>query len=98
MVDKILKELKDKLIEVASCGEDSHIAIGFDAGYVTMNNVVRADEILISEEQISIESDNLLMNVSCGCGTSITKINYGVEIEYCINNHDMHLYICLIGT
>lgn len=94
MVDKILTELKDKLIEATIGGRGNEVSVGVSAGCVTMNNIVKADEILISDDEINIESGNWMMNFSYGYGTNIIKN----EDEYCINNNDMELHICLIGT
>lgn len=91
MVDKILEELKCKLKEIASCSKDSYVSIGLSTQFATVNNIVKADEILISEEEISIESDNFELNFSYGC------VDYGCD-EYYFANDDMNLCVCLLGT
>ena len=94
MVNKILEELKYKLNEIASGSNDSYISIGLSTQFISMNNIVKADEILISENEININSNNFEFHFIYG---KDINIDYGVD-EYCINYNDMNLYVCLLGA
>lgn len=98
MVDKILEELKNKLNEVASCSNESAVSVILSAGLTTVNNIVKANEVEIYNEDISIQSGNFMVSFNYGNEANITKNDFGFESEYCIEKDDMSLYICLLGT
>ena len=98
MVDKILNELKDELNRLANCKESGYISLGLSTKFATINNVVKADEILILDDEIVVRADHLNINFVLNDDTNITKCVYGVESEYYINNDDTELYISLLGT
>lgn len=97
MVDKILNELKDELNVLAKCKDNSYVVIGLNTKFAMMNNIVKADEILISEDEILIQSGHLHMTFELDDNMTVTKYD-GVESEYYINNDDTELYINLLGT
>lgn len=98
MVNKRLKELKNELDEIASCGGDAYVSVGLSTKFATINNVVKADEILFLENEIDIQSDHFNLNLNLTCDTNIIKYDYGIESEYHIKNDDMELYINLMGA
>lgn len=98
MVDKILNELKDKLNELSKCKQGDYITIGLNTKFVTMNNVVNADEILISDDTISVQSGHLNISFDLNSNMNAVKYDHGFEDEYFIGNKEAELYINLMGT
>lgn len=98
MGDKVLNELKDKLNGLANCKESGYVSLGLSTKFATINNVVKAGEILILDDEIVVHAGHLNINFVLNNDTDITKYDYGVESEYYINNDDTELYINLLGT
>ena len=98
MVNKILNELRNKLEEIVVISRDSYVSIGMTTNFVTMNNIVRADEINVHDDEIDVQSDNFMINLKHVSEGKITKHDYGFESEYIIKNDDMELYVSLMGT
>ena len=97
MVDKILNELKDELNALAKCEDNDYVVIGLNTKFAMATNIVKADEILVSEDEILIQSGHLHMTFELDDSMTVTKYD-GVESEYYINNDDTELYINLLGT
>lgn len=97
MVDQILNELKDELSALTKYKDNDYIAIGLNTKFATMNNIVKADEILILEDEILIQAGHL--NITFSLDDSMRAVKYnGVENEYYINNDEAELYIDILGT
>lgn len=98
MVDKILNELKNKLNGLSKCKHDGYITIGLKTRFTTMNNIVKADEILILDDTIIVQSGHLSVSFDLEGDMNATKYNYGFEDEYYIGNKEAELYLNLMGT
>ena len=70
------------------------ITIGLCYNNISLNNIIRADEIDILSDAIYINSDDFVLTFDCKNGMEIENI----EDEYFISSNDMSLQICLLGA
>lgn len=98
MVNRALNELKEILKELSKSKDERYIVLGLNTKAATMNNIVKADEILILDDSILIQSGHLNMTFELSEDMSVAKYDYGVENEFYISNNETELYFSLMGA
>ena len=93
----LLYELKNKLIDLIK-EEASFVSIGFSSRGMSINNIVKAEDVLIADDCISICADDLHIDFNINDRVDIAKNYYGFESGYIITNDGSELYIDILGT
>ena len=86
--------LKKKLEKISLNHDCCFITIGLCYNNISLNNIIRADEIDILSDAIYINSDNFVLTFDCKTGMEIENI----DDEYFISSNNMSLQICLLGA
>ena len=99
MVNKLLKELKDKIKK--SVDFDGYISIDLNvngSNDTLMRHVVKSDSVLVSDKNVSIEADHFIFNFDCGKDVSIYKEEFGFDENYTIKIDNLKLCMMIMGT
>lgn len=86
-----LKELIDKVNN-----ENDVISVSLKDRNIAMHNIINPNELIINDDEISIESGNFIANITLDSNVRIYKNENEIEEGYILKNENFELYISLL--